>query len=708
MASQVSANYFSTLGVEPKLGRTFRSEEDLTPGTHLVAILSERLWTTRFSRDPQIVGHSIRLNQLDCVIVGVMPAAFAGTQPLIAPDVWVPIMLAGPLYPTALPPLTETRARRGLSVLARLRKGASLEQARAEIRALGRHLAEAYPDTNRWRRLTVDFEEATRRQQVERIAFVSLAVVGLVLLIACANVAGLLLGRSEARRSEIAVRIALGASRRRLIRQLLTESAVLSLLAGGAGLVLAFWFIHLLPALVPPTPVAFNFDFRIDVRVLAFTLVVALLAAPVFGLTPALLASRPNIVPALKGEPERPKLGGRRLNARSIMVVAQIALSLMLLVSAGLLVRSYFNTRQIDPSFVPRPMVFCTMAPQMVGYTDTQARGFYTELLERLAARPGVEHVSMVRHLPLNTLFGGGATLQVVVPGYTPPPGKDAFEFRYNVASAGYFDTMGVRLLKGRDFDARDRDTSSPVVIVNRVMAERFWPHEDPIGQHLTLLPRAGNDRPRECQVVGVVQDTKHLTLTEAPQPYFYLPFDQESRSEMTVIVRGKDEAQLAALFRLELVALDRSMPTLLVMTMSEHLRLAVIFEQSLAAVVSVVAGVALFLSVIGLHGVVAFLVAQRTREIGIRVALGARPADVVADVLKQGVRFAAIGSAIGLLLAGIAGRLMSGTLYDVSAVDPLTYAGVTALVMLIALMAAWLPARGAARIDPIVALRCQ
>ena len=708
MAAQVSAGYFRTLGVQPKLGRTFRSEEDLTPGTHPVAMISERLWTIRFSRDPQIVGRSIRLNQLDCAIVGVMPAAFGGTQPLIAPDVWVPIMLAGPLYPMVTPPPTETRARRGLSVFARLRAGASLEQARAEIRALGQHLAEAYPDTNRGRRLTIDFEEATRRQQVERIAFASLAVVGLVLLIACANVAGLLLGRSEARRAEIAVRIALGASRRRLVRQLLTESAVLSLMAGGAGLVLAFWFIHLLPALVPPTPVPFNFDFRIDVRVLAFTLLVALVAAPVFGLTPALLASRPNLVPSLKGESGRPTVGGHRVNMRSILVVAQIALSLMLLASAGLLVRSYFNTRQIDPGFVPRPMVFCTMAPQMLGYTDPQTRGFYAQLLERLAARPGVERVAMVKHLPLNTLFGGGATFKVAVPGRTPPPGKDAFELHYNVASAGYFDTMGIRLLKGRDFDARDRDTSPPVVIVNRAMADRFWPREDPIGQRLTLLPRLEHGTPRECQVVGVVQDTKHLRLTEAPQPYFYLPFDQESGTEMTVVVRGRDEALLAALFRRELVALDRSMPTLLVTTMSEHLRFALVLEQAVAAIVTVIAGVALFLSVIGLYGVIAFVVARRTREIGIRIAIGASPGDVIADVLKQGARFAVVGSAIGLVLAGMAGRLMSGELYGVSALDPVTLGAVTAVVLLVAVAAAYLPARRAARIDPIVAVRCQ
>jgi macrolide transport system ATP-binding/permease protein len=620
--------------------------------------------------------------------------------------VWVPMMLSATLTPAARP--LDSRGRRGLDVFARPREGGTLEQARAEISALGDQLARAYPDTNRGRRLTVDFEEAGRRRQADRIAMVSLSVVGLVLLIACANVAGLLLGRSEARRSEIAVRLALGASRARLMRQLLTETGVLALVAAAAGLLLAFWFIRLLPALVPATPVSFNLDFRIDLRVLAFTLVVALGAAPVFGLTPALLASRPNIVPALRGEPDRRRLFFRRLTLRSVLVVGQIAVSLALLVSAGLLVRSYVNTRRIDPGFAQRPMVFCTMAPQIIGYSDAQTADFYARLLERLAAVPGVERASMVKHLPLNILFGGGATREIRISGQRPPAGRNAFEFHYNVVGDRYFDTMGVRLLKGRDFDATDRSDSPGVVIVNRTLASRFWPNDDPVGRSITLLPATGGDVARDYRIVGIVQDAKYLRLNEAPQPYFYLPYRGASRTEMTVIVRGRDEAAMAAAVRRELRALDKSMPAMQVTTLSEHMRMAVVLEQAMAALVVVIGCVGLLLSVIGLYGVMAFFVARRTREIGVRIALGARPADVVGTVVKQGMRFAAVGSAIGLALSAVAGRLMAGALYGVSALDPLTFGAVVAMVMLVALAAAYLPARRAARIDPIAALRCQ
>jgi predicted permease len=704
----VSANYFSTLGVDPILGRTFLPEEDRTAGTHPVVIIGERLWTRRFNRDPQILRRTVRLNQLDCSIVGVMPARFVGTTPVLASELWMPMMLLPALLPGEGARMLQADGRRGMSVYGRLRPESTIEQARAEVESLGRHLAESYPEIDGKRRLTVDYEEAVRRAPFVRVAAVSLGFVGLVLLIACANVAGLLLGRSEVRRNEIGVRVALGASRGRIIRQLLTESAVLSLLGGTAGLLLAWWLISLLPALVPASPITLNLDFRLDLRVLFFTLVVALAAAPVFGLTPALLASRPNIVNVLNGAPDQPRAGGRHLRTRPVLIVGQIAVSLMLLASAGLLARSYFNTRDIDPGFVVRPMVFCTMAPPVVGYGSSQTREFYQQLLERLTATPGVERASMAAHIPLNSLYGGGASQNVVIPGQPPPPGQDSHAIRSNIVAPNYFDTMGIRLVRGRDFDAGDRATSMPVIIVNQSMAQRFWPHANPIGQHVTLLPATTGGPTREGTIVGIAQDGKRLSLRETVEPALYLPYGQSTRVEMTVIARGRDEHALAIMFRRVVASFDKTMPTLQVMTMSEHLRLAVIFEQSLAAIVSAVAGVALFLSVIGLYGVIAFLVARRTREIGIRVALGARPADVVADVLKQGARFAAIGSGIGLLLAGIAGGLMGGTLYGVSAVDPLTFAAVTALVMLIALAAAWLPARRAARIDPIVALRCQ
>jgi predicted permease len=704
-AEQVSANYFETLGVAPVAGRTFLSGEDQTPGTHPVAIISERLWEKRYGRDPQILSRTIRLNRVDCAIVGVMPASFRGTTPPNGPDVWVPLMLSSALW-TAPAAVSDLRGSRRLTLFARLGPQATLSHARAAVDALASHLAQAYPDTNRNRRFTVEYEEAQRRGSFTSFAVVALAVVGLVLLIACANVAGLLLGRSEARRGEIAMRLALGATRGRLVRQLLTESAVLSLMAAAAGLACAFGLMALLPALLPPTPVNLGFDFRLDPRVLVFTLTVALLAAPVFGLTPALLASRPDILPVLKGDSGASRFGWRRFHPRSVLVVGQIAVSLALLALSGLLLRSYLHTSRIDPGFVARPMIFGTLAPQTVGYNDVQSQDLYRRLLDRLAAVPGVEQVSMASNVPLDSLFGGGAKLKVAILGHEPPAGEEAFSFQSSVVEPGYFDTMGIRLLKGRDFAASDRTGAAGAVIVNQTFARRFWPQGDPIDQGIRLLPQGSDGSVTECQIVGVVQDVKNHSFEETPAPYVYRPFAQAMRSQMTVIVRGRDEASMAAAFRSELAAIDRAMPAMLVTTIGAHLQLASIAKQAVAAILSVVSAIGLFLSAIGLYGVIAFFVTRGQREIGIRIALGARPADVVARVLTQGGRLAVVGSVIGLGLAAAAAWVLRSALYGVSGTDPLVFGGVTCLVIGVALAASYVPARRAAAVDPAVTLR--
>jgi predicted permease len=709
LAAVVSATYFPTLGVRAAAGRTFLPEEDRTPGTHQVALISDRLWERRFDRDPQIVGKPIRLNDVTCAIVGVLPRGFAGTEPILAPDVWVPTMLWTTLNRGAAATLT-SRAEREVNVFARLRGGASIERAQAEMAALSAHLAEAYPDTNKGRAFVLKNDQEARRARLTTGAFVSFAVVGLILLLACANVAGLLLGRSEARRSEIAVRLALGASRGRLVRQLLTESALLSLLAAGAGLLLAFWLLRLVPSLIPDMPVTLNFDFRIDLRVLAFTLAAALLAVPLFGLFPALLASRPDLVSLLKGTPQGTGRRASRLAARHVLVVGQIAVSLALLVSSGLLVRSFLNMRQIDPGFVPRPMIFSTMAPQAVGYNGARAREFYRALLERLRATPGVERATLVRHLPLNNLFGGGATQKVVVPGYALPPGEEALNIRFNIVEPDYFETMGTRIVKGRPFSAADTRTGPGVMLINQTMANEFWPAADPIGRHVTIADTGpGALPPRDCEIVGIVQDGKYLFLNEAPQPYFYIPWEQQPAGEMTVVARVRgDAAQMTAVFRRTVWSIDPAMPMMLVTTLEQHMRLALVVERAIATFVGVLGGLGLFLAVVGLYGVVSFLVSRRTREIGIRMALGARPADVVRDVLRQGGRLAAVGIAIGLALAFSAMMVLGGSLYGVSRWDPLTYGGMSVLVLLVALAGSYVPARRAARVDPIAALRME
>jgi putative ABC transport system permease protein len=605
---------------------------------------------------------------------------------------------------------TDARERRVLSVYARLKPGVSLAQAQAEVRTLGAHLADAYPSTNKDRTLAAEYEQEARRQRLQIGGIVSVVVVGLILLLACANVAGLLLGRSEARRGEIAVRLALGASRGRLVRQLLTESVLLSLMGAAAGLLLAFWLLRLIPSLIPAMPITFNFDFRIDLRVMAATLVASALAAPVFGLLPALAASRPDLVPLLKGataDSARRRL--RRFAPRNVLVVGQIAVSLALLVSSGLLVRSFLNMRQIDPGFVARPMVFSTMAPQALGYDDTQRRDFYRALLERLSATPGVERATMAAHLPLNTLFGGGAMQKVVIPGYRPPTGDEALQIRYNVVEPAYFETMGIRLVKGRSFTGNDRAGASPVVLINQTMARRFWTDRDPIGTHITVASVTAPSVPNDCEVIGVVQDGKYLSLDEAPQPYLYLPYAQQRRGEMTVIARVRGDARsMIAEFRRQVWRVDAAMPIMQVTTMDQHMQAALVVERALAAFVGVLGGLGLLLSVVGLYGVISFLVSRRTREIGIRMALGAQPADVVRGVLADGSRLALVGVGIGLALAAVAMAILGEKLYGISWWDPPTYVAMAALVLLVALGGSYAPARRAARVDPLRALRTE
>jgi len=703
MAATVTGNYFATLGLRPRLGRLISGADDEGNGAPVV-VISHRLWVSRYEADAHVVGRTIRLNNTDCTVIGVAPEGFAGTRPVLAPDVWTPVALGSTLVPGRAVGLRQLRDERSYDVFARLREGATLQQARTELESLGRSLATSYPETNAGRQLTADFEQTVRRRLPAAAGAAALGVIGLILLTACANVAGLLLGRGEARRTEIAVRLALGAGRGRIVRQLLVEGLVLALVAGAASLLVAFWLVRLIPGLVPALPVTVNLDLRLDPRVLAFTLLVALVTVPVFALAPALVASRTDLTPVLKGEAVRAGRW-RWLTLRNALVVAQIAISLVLLVSSGIMARSLIASRAIDPGFVQRPMLFATMAPQVIGYSRDQVREFYDRLSDRLSAIPGVERVTLARHVPLNSLYGGGATKQVEIPGYQLPPGQTALRVRNNVVGAGFLATMGTRVARGREFTPSDTAASQPVVLVNQKMATDYWSGEDPVGRRLWLVSDTGART--EAAVVGVVQNAKYNSLNESLQPYLYLPYAQHPAGEMTVIVRvSGDERAMVAPFRRAIEALDPAMPTLQIVTFTEHLRMALFAERAAATAAAVLGGLGLFLSVIGLHGVVAYLVARRTREIGIRMALGAGPGDVRAHVLGQGGRLVAAGLAIGLALSLFAARVIAGSVYGVSPLDPVALGGALAVVTLVALSATWIPARRASRLDPVVALR--
>jgi predicted permease len=709
MGATATASYFKTLGVRALLGRTFFAEEDRTPGTHPVVVISERLWRRRYLSDPVVVGRPVRLNSTSCTIVGVLPAEFTGTDPILAPEIWVPTMLWPSLSGGSAATL-DAQNSRAFTVLARLKDGATLAQAGGEVTALAASLAERDPESHKDWRLVTEYEQAARRRRLGRMGAVTLAAVDLILLLACANVAGLLLGRAEARRPEVAVRIALGASRQRLVRQLLTESALLSVAGAATGALLALWLLRLVPSLIPAMPITFNLDFRLDLRVLAGTLAVALLAAPVFGLFPALLASRPDVVPLLKGAAPGTERRRWRVTPRDVLVVGQIAVSMALLVSSALLTRSFLNQQRIDPGFVPRPMVFSTMAPGAVGYNRDQTREFYRRLLERLAATPGVERATMVRHLPLNSLFGGGAQAEVVIPGFEPPSADQPLRFRFNVVETGYFETMGIRLVRGRGFEVGDGPNAQGVVLINQTAARRFWPDGDPIGRHVIIAVGGGAASRRDCEIVGVAQDGKYLSLNEPPEPYFYLPYAQQPSGEMTVIARvSTDAPAMTGVFRREVAELDAAMPVMQVTTIDEHMQTALVGPRAVAALVGTLGGFGLLLSVIGLYGVVAFLVSRRRREIGIRIALGARRGDVIRDVVLHGGRLAAVGIVVGLGLALVVMfEIGQSAVYGLSRFDPTTYAATGALVLLTALAGSYVPARRASRVDPIAALRSE
>lgn len=700
----VSADYFDRLGVRPALGRSFLPEEDRSPGAHMVAMISERLWKQRFASAPDIIGKAVRLTRQTCTIVGVVPADFAGTVPVFAPEVWVPSM-AWPALDRGVEATLHARALRSVTVLARLAPGATIEAARAELDALGVHLGETAPPGAPAPAFVLEYEQSVRRRPVAMIAVLVLAAVSLVLLVACANVAGLMLGRAEWRAREIGVRVALGASRRRLVRQLLTESLVLAVLGAVAGAALAWCFVRLLPAFIPPTGLPLHLDFRVDRRILAFALAVALCAVPFFGLAPALLASRPDVVPLLKGRP--PGEGRARLPLRRILVVSQIAVAVPLLVASVFLVQSYFRTRGIDPGFVKRPMVFTTVAPAAVNYTTAQLRDYYARLVERLAGFPGVERVTLARHLPLNSLYGVGPRVKVVVPGREVAPGAEPPGFRYNTVAPGYFETMGTPLLRGRDFNTADVDGGRGVVIVNETMAKQYWGMENAIGQQFVIEASAGASSRRTVQVVGVARNAKYITLTEAASPYLYVPLAQDTRGEVTLVVRcSGDPVAMVDRVRREVLALDPAVPVMQVLTLDQHLSFALAMERFVAVGMTALGSLGLGLSLVGLYGAISFVVARRTREVGVRIALGALPSRVVGQLVREGGRFALAGVLLGLAASVALMRVLSSGIYGIDPANPLVFAGTGVAVMIVALVASWIPARRAAAVDPLVALR--
>ncbi|HEV3469189.1 MAG TPA: ABC transporter permease [Pyrinomonadaceae bacterium] len=698
MGAAVTANFFDLLGVRPAHGRAFREGED-EPGAAAVAVLGHGLWQRRFGGDPKVVGREVTLNGESYTVVGVLPADFQFAR-VGSTDLWTG------LRPT--PNFATPRYMHWLNVVARLRPGVTMEAARARLDAVGRVIAAADPGAHKGTALVAVPLHEEVVGQVRPVLLAMLAAVSLVLLIACANVANLLLARGAARRKEVAIRTALGASRWRLVRQLLTESVLLAGVGGALGLVVALWGVDLLVAAIPEAQLLqmpYLRGLSLDPGLLLFTAALSLATGVLFGLMPALDASRADLQEAMK-EGRRASGTKRSGRLRAALVVSEVAVALVLLVGAGLLVKSLLRMLSVDPGFRVENLLTMrvNLTPQrFAGDTDgSQRAAFFEELLRRAGNLPGVEGAAAVSNLPLS---GDGGTGTPSVVGREEPAGGWS-EAHLRVVSPNYFDVMGVRVQAGRGFTERDRVGTSPVILVNRTFAERNFGGEDPTGQRVTFRFTQGQP---PFEIVGVVGDEKIKSLDAQTTPVIYFPMLQGPDSSAALVVRtASDPEAMAGALRGELRALDPDAPLFGVRTMERVISdaPATFMRRYPAYLIGVFAAVALILASVGIYGVISYAVTQRTHELAIRAALGARRADLLRLVLRQGLALALGGVAAGILGALALTRLLSSLLYGVSATDPSVYAGVSLLLLAVVLVACLVPARRATKVDPMEALR--
>ncbi|MCI0338910.1 MAG: ABC transporter permease [Acidobacteria bacterium] len=694
----VSAGFLPLLRVQPFLGRAFLPEEAV-PGKHRVAILSYDLWQRRFGADPRIVNQTISLSGNNFSVIGVMPESFRfpdpfGNNPLAASSMKVEL-----LTPMAYDPKNlGDRGSHFLQVIARLKPGVLPEQAQAELRTIAGRLEQQYPTNKGWTINAFSLHDEVI-QSVRRTLLVLLAAVGFVLLIACVNVANLLLARASARQKEIAVRLALGASRWRLIRLLVTENLLLSLFGGAAGLMLAYWATEALVRLSPANVPRAN-EIGINGRMLIFTLAVALLTGLVFGLIPAIQASKPDLNVSLKEGGRNVGSGGGSNRMRSMLVVAEIALSLLLLIGAGLMIRSFIGLQQVDTGYRTDNVMTMKVALPISKYRESQQQAaFYQQAIERIRALPGVESAGAVSDLPLS---GDGGVFLFNIEGR--PHATAWGNAQWRAVSTDYFRTMGMRLLRGREITELDRQGAVEVLVINEAMAKKFWPGEDPIGKRIQIFDLA--PRPWR-EIIGVVRDIKHFELAQDAGPEMFVPALQRPRIAMTLVARTvSDPSQLAPAMREAVLSVDKDQPVYRVRTMEQFLSDMMAAPRATAYLLSALAIVAIILAAVGIYGVMSYTIAQRTHEIGIRVALGARRADVLRLVLTQGMKLAVVGIVIGTGGAVIVTRMMDPLLYGVRPNDPLTFAVVAVVLASVALLACYIPARRAMKVDPMVALR--
>jgi putative ABC transport system permease protein len=696
---QVSAAFFPVLGVAPALGRNFSPEED-KPGANPVALISHGFWQRRLGGDPSVVNKPLLLNGESYTVIGVLPQTFAWQSPV---DVFVTVGLHSDR-------LMNRDSHPGMYVLGLLKPGVSVEQSRTEMKAIAARLAEQYPKTNAGNSVSLQSLQDQAVQDIRPALLILLAAVGFVLLIACANVANLLLARAASRSKEIAIRTALGAGRLRIIRQLLTESLLLSLLGGLIGLLFAMWGIDALLSAIPDDiPRLLVADIGLNTRVLAFTFGISILTGVLFGLAPALQASKSNLNESLKEGGRSGSAGGSHQHVRNSLVVAEVALSLLLLVGAGLLIQSFMRLQHTDLGFDPANVLTLRVPLPEARYKENaQVASFWDELQNRVRVLPGVESVGLTRGLPMN----GGIESGITIEGQEVANIKDTTIAVNLFTSANYFSTMNIPLLSGRYFTEQDTQDSQPVVLVDEMLAARFFPNTNPIGKRLKM-GGADSESPW-MQIVGVVKHVKHYSPDEQPRVEVYTHYKQlnpqffaaATRSMWLAVRTHADPTSLTAAIRNEVQQIDKDQPISNVDTM-DNIVAATIAPQKFATwLLGIFAATAMLLAAIGIYGVMAYSVTQRTHEIGIRMALGAGQTDVLRMVVGQGMKLALVGVALGLAGAFAATRLMTSLLFGVSATDPITYGGVALLLAVVALFACLIPARKATKVDPMIALR--
>ena len=696
----VSGNYFEVIGVRPAAGRFFTAQDDVTPGGHPVAVISHAYWQRRFNGDPAVVGKRVTINNSPITIIGVGPEGFIGSFLGVAASAWVPMamqkeMMGGDRI--------NQRGNGWFQTIVRLKPGVSREQAQAEATSIMSQLEQEYKNFNEGRQLRIvvpseaPFGAATVLKPILTVLSV---LVALVLVIACANVANLLLSKAVGRRREVAVRLSLGASRGRLVRQLLTESLLLAFVAGAAGIAMAYWTMGVIMAFVPPVDMPIDLGLRMDSQTLMFALGISAVTGLVFGLAPALQASGSDTVNALKEE-GRSGGGGRTSGRlRSALVVAQVAVCLVLLVGAALFLRSFIAAQSLSPGFDADRLVTASMDMFPSGYTGERHREFQRRTIEAVSAMPGVRSAAFGSRIPLG--FGGNNSTGISIDGYVPRENEEIV-INYSTVGPRYFETMGTAVRQGREYNQTDTPDSPRVVIINEAMAKRYWPKGNALGARIQMGPNP-------VEVIGIVADSKYGSINERPLPQLFMPMARSEVSTLRLFVRTDgDPGPMVAELRNTIRGLDASLPVYDARTVTEHMQTAVFAQKMAANLLGAMGVLALLLAAIGLYGVMAYAVSQRTQELGIRLALGASPGSLLGMIVGQGMKLTTLGLVIGLALAlGAFGSIgaVRTLLPGISPLDPITFVGVPIVLGTIALLATWIPGRRAGKVDPLVALR--